>query len=112
MSPRPNSEQSEAKGLAAMKQKYPRLHWLGTWSRVEKRLRLWKYSFVRGLGPGYGAPENYSGALSVGLEWKLPDLWIGAFWKGDRDEWFLWICLLPCLPIRFHYRRAYGGWIT
>lgn len=31
------------------------------------------------------------------LEFKLVDLWIGAFWTEEE----LWLCLFPCLPIHF-----------
>lgn len=65
--------------------------------------------WMRGHGPGVGAPDNYSAKLSVGIERKIEDLWVGAFWKGDRDEREVWVCLVPCLPIRFHYKRSYGG---
>lgn len=37
------------------------------------------------------------------IEFKMADLWVGAFWKDtectfgkDRD---VWICLIPMLPI-------------
>lgn len=42
------------------------------------------------------------------LEWKLPDFWIGAFWRNHHDEAYgirfvyareIWVCLLPCLPL-------------
>lgn len=33
--------------------------------------------------------------MRVRLEWKLQDLWIGAYWQPGN----LWICLLPCVPI-------------
>lgn len=33
------------------------------------------------------------------FEFKKQDLWIGAFWKTDRNGWNIWICLLPCLPL-------------
>lgn len=33
------------------------------------------------------------------FEWKLADLWIGAFWKRTGSCIDLWICLLPCLPL-------------
>jgi hypothetical protein len=36
----------------------------------------------------------------VRVEWKLADLWIGAFWKDSGNTTFdLWVCLIPCLPI-------------
>lgn len=33
------------------------------------------------------------------FEWKLADLWIGAFWKRTGNCIDLWICLLPCVPL-------------
>lgn len=34
------------------------------------------------------------------LEFKLPDFWIGTFWKR-KNEWRIdiWICFIPCLPV-------------
>jgi hypothetical protein len=37
--------------------------------------------------------------LSVRLEFKLEDFWIGVFWKRSQVATHVWICLLPCLPI-------------
>lgn len=104
-------EQQEAANVASARKNFPKLKWRGTWSRREKRLRLFIFSWLRGLGPGWGTPNNYNAALSVGVEWKVEDLWLGVFWKGTRDERWIWLCVIPCVPIRFHYRRAYGGWI-
>lgn len=104
-------EQQEAARIAEAKKFFPKWKWIGVLSKSESRLRLVRIAWIGGFGPGWGAPDHYNAALSVGIEWKWQDLWVGAFPKGDRDEWVLWVCLLPCLPIRFHYRRAYGGWI-
>lgn len=63
----------------------------------------------------------------VSLEWKLADLWIGAFFKNREQPGYvwaaiyydgrsvvtgdkiritdLWICILPCLPIHVRYSR-------
>jgi hypothetical protein len=47
-------------------------------------------------------------SVTVRLEFKSEDCWIGAFWKTTYDEmrapgreWRtdLWICLLPMLPL-------------
>lgn len=41
------------------------------------------------------------------LEFKVEDLWIGAFWRfihdanGGTAGAELWVCLLPCLPLHF-----------
>lgn len=57
----------------------------------------------------------------LSLEFKLEDLWVGAFWKSDSYEtWHryeidnpalraighkfeVWVCVIPCFPI--HYER-------
>ena len=50
--------------------------------------------------------------VTVKLEVKWADMWIGAFWqKGEYDylpqiqAYDLWICLVPCLPLHFHLTR-------
>jgi hypothetical protein len=35
----------------------------------------------------------------IAIEFKLADLWIGAFYKKAFTAFDLWVCLLPCLPI-------------
>ena len=35
----------------------------------------------------------------VRLEFKLPDMWVGWFWRNSSYQCDLWICLLPCLPL-------------
>jgi hypothetical protein len=37
--------------------------------------------------------------LKIQLEFKLPDLWIGVFWKRAENILHIWICLCPCFPI-------------
>ena len=50
----------------------------------------------------------------LALEFKLEDMWIGAFWTHKKVNYFsielqanitkefhLWVCILPCLPIHF-----------
>jgi hypothetical protein len=39
----------------------------------------------------------------VGFEFKLQDLWIGAFWKRSGNCVDLWICFLPCLPLHISW---------
>lgn len=38
--------------------------------------------------------------MSIRLEFKLEDFWMGVFWKRDAHALHIWICLVPCLP--FH----------
>ncbi len=33
------------------------------------------------------------------FEFKLQDLWVGAFWKTSGNCFDLWICFLPCVPL-------------
>lgn len=48
------------------------------------------------------------------LDWevKLPDCWVGAFWRTFRDEavWELdvWVCFVPCLPLHFYLVRRHA----
>ena len=37
------------------------------------------------------------------FEWKLEDLWIGAFWKRTGGSVDLWICFVPCLPLHISW---------
>lgn len=48
--------------------------------------------------------------MKLRVEFKLSDCWIGAFWRTSYNEWNqryetdLWICLLPCVPLRFTWK--------
>jgi hypothetical protein len=45
----------------------------------------------------------------IALEFKLADLWIGAYWDREKDggdtHFHIWVCLLPCLPVHLSIRR-------
>lgn len=86
-----------------------RCRWIGRYSKSEKLLRLIRCVWCRGKGPGIGGRGNYSAKLSIAIEFKLADFWVGAFWKTKRDESWLWICVIPCVPLRVHYQRSHGG---
>lgn len=43
---------------------------------------------------------------STRLEFKLQDLWVGAYWDTSATGWDLWVCLLPCLPIHVTHTKA------
>jgi hypothetical protein len=72
---------------------------------------------IHGLGPGIGT-DGWSWKTSVAIEWKLADLWIGIFWRrqtlpmdeSSTSDLEIWVCLIPCLPIRIHFDRQWGGW--
>lgn len=42
---------------------------------------------------------------STHVEWKMQDLWVGLFWKRTRQNFDLWLCFVPCLPL--HISRSY-----
>lgn len=54
----------------------------------------------RKFGPNGPYAVNY---VYIALQFKLQDMWIGAYWSNDSEfdkvQWSVWICLLPCLPI-------------
>jgi|SRR5947209_147364 len=72
----------------------------------ERRLVLTRIYWNRGT-PGDG--KGYSAKFTVSLCWQWRDLWVGLSLKPERAGWIAWLCLLPCLPIRFHLLRSYGG---
>lgn len=37
------------------------------------------------------------------FEWKIQDLWVGAFWKRIGNDVDLWICFLPCVPLHISW---------
>lgn len=41
--------------------------------------------------------------MKIHVEWKVEDLWIGAFWKRSGNVLHLWICVLPCIPIHMQF---------
>lgn len=41
--------------------------------------------------------------MTVKIEFKPQDLWIGAFWQRRATIQHLWICIIPCLPIHFQW---------
>lgn len=47
--------------------------------------------------------------VRAALEFKLEDLWIGAFWRQDGNCIDLWICLLPCLPLHVSWWWSGGS---
>jgi hypothetical protein len=47
---------------------------------------------------------------SLRVLWEPRDLWIGVFIRPDGwgviREWTIYVCLLPCLPIRMVWRNG------
>lgn len=86
---------------------FPRIQKWPNYIKSEKRLCLTRIRWETGtVGDGKG----YSSKLSISVLWEPRDMWVGLFWdvksQGERS-WYL--CLIPCLPIRFKLVRAWGG---
>lgn len=47
--------------------------------------------------------------MSIRVEFDPGDLWIGMYWHvieiGYRDQWDIYICLVPMLPIHIHWSK-------
>ena len=49
----------------------------------------------------------------IRFEFKLADLWVGAFWKSthqaagggkwERATFDLWVCFVPCVPLHLRW---------
>ncbi len=52
---------------------------------------------------------GHSRRVSVRLIWEPRDLWVGLYWDGAKDDWRVFLCVIPCLPIRIHVQRSFGG---
>lgn len=84
--------------------------------RSERRICLTRvcWESIKPMCHPPGVPHQASHKLSVSLCWKWQDLWVGAFWQGAKfpeagDRYTLWICLIPCLPIRIKLIQTFGG---
>lgn len=84
-----------------------RVQWKPNLVRYEKRICLTRIRWERGAVGVAGG--GYSAKLSVSLCWVPQDLWVGAFWRKGDGGWSLWLCVLPCLPLRVKLVKSYGG---
>ena len=72
----------------------------------ERRLVLTRIYWNRGT-PGDGKGYSTKVSLSLCFQWKM--LWIGLSVEPELWGCIVHLCLLPCLPIRIHWKRSYGG---
>ena len=86
-----------------------RLKFVFTWSPKEKRARIFRLIWTRGLGPGIAGSSNYSASFSFAFQVKRIFLWCGES-AGKRATNKHWRLYLPLVV--FHYRRAFGGYQT
>lgn len=68
-----------------------------------RRLCVNRVSFIR--------PNDYHFGfkISTSIVFEPRDLWVGAYWRRESGEFFLYLCVIPMMPIRFHFKRSYGG---
>lgn len=43
--------------------------------------------------------------VRVRLEFKLADMWIGAYSEHNKYRADIWICLIPCVPLHFWWLK-------
>lgn len=85
---------------------HARVQWIPNLVRYENRICLTRIRWERGtVGDGKG----YSSKLSVSLIWEPRDIWIGLYWDTSVNAKVWYLCLLPCLPIRFKLVKSWGG---
>jgi hypothetical protein len=82
------------------------VQWKPNYIPPEKRLVLTRVYWNRGT-PGDGRGCSYK--VSVSLCWNWKYLWTGVLVKPESYGRIVWFCLLPCLPLRVHFMRSYGG---
>jgi hypothetical protein len=51
--------------------------------------------------------KHWFQSYATGLQWfcrwyfEPRDIWLGVYWtRGPMDEWDIYICLVPCFPVR------------
>jgi hypothetical protein len=82
------------------------LQWRPNWIRPERRLVLFRLYWERGTcgdGKGYSAKLS----LSLCLSWR--SLFVGLSLRPEWRGFLAWLCVVPCLPLRLHLVRSYGG---
>jgi hypothetical protein len=83
-----------------------RVQWIPNFISCERRLCLTRICWNTGkVGNGVG----YSSKLSVSVIFEPRDIWVGVWWDRKGDTRSVYVCLIPCLPIRFKLIRSYGG---
>ena len=71
-----------------------------------KRFFTWRCTWNKGhVGDGQG----YSSELSLAIGFEPRDCWVGFYWTRELEDWIVYICLIPCLPLRIHRKWSYGG---
>ncbi len=41
------------------------------------------------------------GRWSVRVCWEPRDLWVGVYWDKPGTRLYIYVCVIPCVPIKF-----------
>lgn len=102
-----------AEELATSRPRFHNFRWHHGPRRWKRELQLCRFYFERGkVADGHGGTDN---KISLKVLWGPRDLWVGVYWDTERlgssiSHFRLYLCLVPCLPIRIHFMRSWGGY--
>ena len=74
---------------------------------VEKRLYLCRWEH-------WNAENSLLRYLSLSVEWKPEDLWIGVYVDTQNTSYDrrYYLCMIPCLPLRVHFKSYLSGGLS
>ena len=92
----------------------PKRRWAVQWRpnliREERRLVLARLYWDTGTWHEQPSQTTFcSHKLSVSICFHWRKMWLGGEYKSELWGFILYLCLLPCLPLRVHLKRSYGG---
>lgn len=44
--------------------------------------------------------------MTTKLFFEPRDIWIGVYWTSNRDTLKVYVCLVPCIPLLFTFKRG------
>ena len=47
--------------------------------------------------------------FSISVAWEPRDIWVGMYWDAQPYDLFVYVCVVPLIPIRLHWKRSYSG---
>lgn len=71
-----------------------------------RRLYWFRVEHMRGPSNGGRTPLHSLSACTV---WEPRDLWVGVYWVKESNGLILFVCALPCLPLRLHFKKEFGA---
>jgi hypothetical protein len=89
-----------------------RFRYGGVVRRYPNLSRWWYLGWLMWDKGTVGDGDGYSNQVSVSFGFAWYDLWLGAYLKPETFGWIIFVCLVPCLPIRIHWQWSYAGRYT